>query len=53
MNFEFYRQILERYTCAIFDENLSSESRVVPCGQTERHEPNSRFPESLRTRLIV
>jgi len=46
-NLEFYRQILERCPCTKFDENPSSESRVVPCGQTERHEANSRFSESL------
>jgi len=28
-----------------FCENLFSGSRVLPCGQTDRHEANSRFPQ--------
>ena len=35
-----------------FHENPSSGSRVVPCGQTDRHDDaNSRFSQILRTRL--
>jgi len=35
MKIEFSRQILEKYSNTIFHENLSSENRVVPCGQTD------------------
>ena len=41
---------LDRFSIYIknirFHENPSSESRVVPCGKTDRHdEANSRFPQ--------
>jgi hypothetical protein len=36
MTLEFPRQILEKYTNMKFNENPSSRSRVVPCGQTDR-----------------
>jgi hypothetical protein len=37
MKLEFSRQILEKkYYDVKFDENSSSGSRVVPCGQTDR-----------------
>jgi len=36
----------EKYSNNIFHENPSSGSRVVPCGQTDRHdEANSRFSQ--------
>jgi hypothetical protein len=45
MKHEFYRQTLEKCSDVEFHENLSSGSRVVPCGQTDRRdEANSRFP---------
>ena len=37
MRLEFSRQILEKYTNMKFNENPSSRSRVVPCGQRDRH----------------
>jgi len=37
MRLEFSRQILEMYTNMKFNENPSSGSRVVPCGQTDRY----------------
>jgi hypothetical protein len=45
---EFYQQFFEKYSSIKFHENLSSVSRVVPCGltdgRTERYEEaNSRF----------
>jgi hypothetical protein len=43
-------EIFQKYSNMKFHETPSSESRVVPCGQTERRtdkhdEANSRFPE--------
>ena len=35
MKLEFSRQFFEKYSNTKFDENLSSESRVVTCGQTD------------------
>jgi len=35
MKLDIFRQILEEYSNIKFHENLSSESRVVPCGRTD------------------
>jgi hypothetical protein len=35
MKFEFSRQIFEKVSNVKFHQNLSSGSRVVPCGQTD------------------
>jgi hypothetical protein len=54
MKLEFSRQIFEQTSNIKFYENPSIGSRVVPCGQTDRHdEANSRFFTILRTRLKV
>jgi hypothetical protein len=46
MALEFSQNILEKSSNIKFHENPSSESRVVPCGQTDRHdEANSRFSQ--------
>ena len=45
MKLKFYRQILEKYLNNKFHENLSSGSRVVPCGRTDR--------QTYMTKLIV
>jgi hypothetical protein len=46
MKLEFSRQIFEKYKIIDFHENPSSESRIVPREQTERHvKGNSRFPQ--------
>jgi len=46
MKLEFFRQIFEKYSNIKFHENPSSESRVVPCGQTDRHdEANDRISQ--------
>ena len=37
MKFEFSRQIFEKSSIIEFHQNPSNESRVVPCGQTDRH----------------
>jgi len=37
MKLEFSRNIFEKYSNTKFHENLSSGSRVVLCGRTERH----------------
>jgi hypothetical protein len=43
---EFSRQSFEKYSDIKFHENPSKGSRVVPCGQTDRHyEPNSHFSQ--------
>jgi hypothetical protein len=41
MKLEFYEHIFEKYSGAKCSENPSSESRVVPCGQTVRHDKAS------------
>jgi hypothetical protein len=43
---EFSQQISEKYSNTKFNENPSSGIRVVPCGQTDRHEKaNSSFSQ--------
>jgi len=43
MILELSQQFFEKYSNIKFKENSSSESRVVPCGQTDRQdEANSR-----------
>jgi len=50
MKVEFSRQIFGKYSNNNFHENTFSGSRVVPRGQTDRHEeassPFSQFCES-------
>jgi len=48
MKLEFSQQSFEKYSNIKFHVNLSSRSRIAPCGQTDgrtdRHdEANSRF----------
>jgi len=38
MKLEFSRQIFEKHSNIKFHENPSSVNRVVPCGQTDRHD---------------
>jgi hypothetical protein len=46
---EFSWQIFEKCSNIKFNENPYSVSRVVPCGQTDRHdEANSRFSQFFR-----
>jgi len=45
MKLEFSPQIFEKYSDISLQKNPSTGSRVVPCGQTDRHEPNSRFAQ--------
>jgi hypothetical protein len=42
-NLNFSWQIFEKYSQTKFHENPSSESWVVPCAWTDRHEANSHF----------
>jgi hypothetical protein len=43
---EISRQIFEKSSTIKFHENLSSGSRAVPCGRTDRHdEANRRFSQ--------
>ena len=53
MKLEFSRQIFEKSSNIKFHENLSSGSRVVPCGQTDGQPWRSwlSFFAILRTRL--
>ena len=46
MKLEFSEQIVEKYSNIKFHENPSSTSRVVLCGQTDRHDKaNRRFSQ--------
>jgi hypothetical protein len=46
MEIPFSRQIFEKCSNIKFHKNTSGESRVVPCGQTDRHEAaNSDFSQ--------
>jgi len=45
MELDFHRHIFEKYSNIKFHENPSSGSRVVPCGQTDYDEANSRFSQ--------
>jgi len=46
MELEFSRQISEKYSDIKFHDNLSTGSRVFPCGRTDRHdEVNSSFSQ--------
>jgi len=46
MKLEFSRKIFEKYSNIKFHENPSSGSRVIPYGQTDRHdEANTRLPQ--------
>ena len=47
MQLEFPRKIFEKYSNTKFNENRSNESRVIPCGLTDRRnrydKANSHF----------
>jgi len=45
MELELCQQIFEKYSDIKFHENPSSGSRVVPCGQTDYDEANSRYSQ--------
>jgi len=46
MKLEFSRQVFEKSSDIIFNENMSSGNRVVSCGHTGRHDDaNSRFSQ--------
>jgi hypothetical protein len=46
MQFEFSQLVFEESSNIKFHQNPSSESRVVPCGQTDGHdEGNNRLPQ--------
>jgi hypothetical protein len=53
MTLEFSQQIFEKYSCVKFHENSSSRSRVVACGQTDRHdELNNSFSQFCERDLL-
>ena len=53
-NLTFPRQIFRKCSDIIFYENPSREGRVVPCGQTDRHDDaKSRFSQFWLTRAKV
>jgi hypothetical protein len=44
MKHEFSSQIFEKYPNIKFHENPTSDSQIVPCGWTDRHdEANTHF----------
>jgi hypothetical protein len=45
MKFEFSRQIFEKVSNIKFDQNQSSGSRVVQCGQTDMTKLIVAFPQ--------
>ena len=52
MKLEISKQTFEKYSTIKFHKNLSSVKRVVPCGQTDRHDKaNNSFCAILRTLL--
>ena len=51
--FELFGKIFEKYSNIEFHENSSSESRVVPCGRTEREREREREREANRRKLKV
>ena len=54
MKFEFSRQSFEKYTNIKFQENPSSESRVVTAdGRTYRHDEADSHLSQLRKRLKI
>jgi hypothetical protein len=51
MKLNFFRQTFEKSSNIKFYQNLSSERRVVPCGQTDGHDEAQSLSAILRTRL--
>jgi len=49
MKLEFSRRIFKKYSNIKFQENPSSGSRVVPCGQTAGHTDMTKLTVALRT----
>ena len=47
MKLEFSRHSFEKRSDIKFNENPSSESRVVPCGRTDRHD-EANIPDAFR-----
>jgi hypothetical protein len=48
MKLVFFRQIFEKYPNFNFHENPSSESRVVPCGRTDRQADVTKLRVAFR-----
>jgi len=48
MKLEFSRQIFEKSSNIKFHENLSSGSRVVPCGRTDRRTDMAKLIVAFR-----
>jgi hypothetical protein len=53
MKLEVSGQIFEKYSNIKFHANPSSGSRIVSCGQTDRHEADSRSSQFLRPCLKI
>jgi hypothetical protein len=47
------RECFEKSSNIEFHENVSSRSRVVPCGQTDGHDEAKSLAAILRTRLTT
>jgi hypothetical protein len=45
IEFEFYRQIFEKASNIMTDQDSFSGSRVIPCGRRDGHEDSSRFSQ--------
>jgi hypothetical protein len=48
MEIKFYPQIFEKHSNIKFNENPSSESRVVPCGQTDGRKDMTKLIVAFR-----
>ena len=46
--FEFFRQNFKKYSNIKFHKNLSSGSRVVPCGRRDRHRDTTNLIDTFR-----
>jgi hypothetical protein len=49
MQIEFSRHILKKSSNIQFHENLSSRSRVVPCGQTDWRTDTTKLTATFRS----
>jgi hypothetical protein len=52
MKLESSQQLLEKYTYIKFRDNLSSGSRVVSCGRTDRHDEANRRSSQFCERAL-
>jgi len=48
MKYEFSREFFEKYSNIKFHENRSSDSLIVPCGQTDGRTDMTKLIDSFR-----